>query len=353
MPQPHSEPTSVGSAPAPLGVFSESGRLRRVLVCAPSLAHERLNPATCHELLFDDVMWVDQARRDHAEFVRTMRTDGVEVLELHDVLAAHPRRPRGQGLAARPHTSQELRRRARLSRPPSTPGALAWRILGGLTVDELPDGVSRADRSRPRARTSTCSLPSRTFSTRATPRHGSAVASPSTPCSSPPATARALILETVYRFHPDFAGVARVWWGDGERRIEEEPLEGGDLLVAGNGVVLAGAGERTSPAAIRALASSLFAAGAATRVIVATLPHERRAMHLDSVLTFADRDCVTAYPPIVDAIRSVSLRPSDADPSLLEEREEDRSLRRGRGKRPRSHSASRRPDRWGCLERRA
>ena len=47
-------------------------------------------------------------------------------------------------------------------------------------------------------------------------------------------------------------------------------------------------------------------------------------MHLDSVLTFADRDCVTAFPPIVDAIQSFSLRPSGADSARLKETPESR-----------------------------
>jgi arginine deiminase len=69
-----------------LGVWSEAGKLRRVLVCAPGLAHLRLTPDTCDELLFDDVLWVSQARRDHFDFVAKMRDRDIEVLELLDLL---------------------------------------------------------------------------------------------------------------------------------------------------------------------------------------------------------------------------------------------------------------------------
>src|SRR5262245_37739296 len=69
------------------GVHSEVGRLRKVLVCEPGLAHRRLTPTNCDELLFDDVMWVDQALEDHAAFVAALRDRGVEVLELHALLA--------------------------------------------------------------------------------------------------------------------------------------------------------------------------------------------------------------------------------------------------------------------------
>ena len=70
------------------GVHSEVGRLRKVLVCSPGLAHERLTPTNCDDLLFDDVLWVQNARRDHFDFSDKMRDRGVDVLELHEVLAA-------------------------------------------------------------------------------------------------------------------------------------------------------------------------------------------------------------------------------------------------------------------------
>ena len=55
--------TAAESATA-LGVHSEVGTLRTVMVHRPDVAHERLTPTNCHELLFDDVIWVRQARRN-------------------------------------------------------------------------------------------------------------------------------------------------------------------------------------------------------------------------------------------------------------------------------------------------
>ena len=70
-----------------VGVWSEIGKLRRVMVCAPGLAHQRLTPDNSEELLFDDVIWLAQARRDHYDFVAKMEDRGVEVLDLQDCLA--------------------------------------------------------------------------------------------------------------------------------------------------------------------------------------------------------------------------------------------------------------------------
>ncbi len=69
------------------GVHSEVGQLRKVMVCAPGRAHQRLTPSNCDALLFDDVLWVDNAKRDHFDFVQKMRDRGIEVVEMHNLLA--------------------------------------------------------------------------------------------------------------------------------------------------------------------------------------------------------------------------------------------------------------------------
>lgn len=67
------------------GVHSEVGKLRKVMVCSPGLAHSRLTPSNCDDLLFDDVLWVEMAKRDHADFAMKMRDRGIEVLEMHEM----------------------------------------------------------------------------------------------------------------------------------------------------------------------------------------------------------------------------------------------------------------------------
>ena len=70
-----------------LGANSEVGTLRTVLVHRPDLAHERLSPTNCHELLFDDVIWVRRARQEFDAFVDVMRERGIDVVIFHELLA--------------------------------------------------------------------------------------------------------------------------------------------------------------------------------------------------------------------------------------------------------------------------
>ena len=68
------------------GVHSEVGKLRKVLVHRPELSLQRLTPANCAELLFDDVLWVERAQLEHDQFVEVMRAHGVEVFYVLDLL---------------------------------------------------------------------------------------------------------------------------------------------------------------------------------------------------------------------------------------------------------------------------
>ncbi|GAA0441504.1 arginine deiminase [Actinoplanes capillaceus] len=305
------------------GVHSEVGRLRKVLVCAPGLAHRRLTPSNADELLFDDVMWVENAQRDHLDFVNKLRNRGVEVVELHDVLADTMAIPDARAwLLDRKIIANEvglgLLTETRAFLDELKPRELSEFLIGGLATSDLPDDFRSGYLSLAREQTGVREylmppLPN-TLYTRDTTcwLYGGVTLNP---LYWPARHDETLLMKAVYRFHPDFAG-ATVWWGDPEQDWGLSTFEGGDVMPVGNGVVLAGMSERTSRQAITQVAAALFAAGAAERVIVAGMPKLRAAMHLDTVFTFADRDIVTVYPAIVDGIHAFSLLPSDKDPGV-------------------------------------
>ncbi|MCW7541189.1 arginine deiminase [Aquabacterium sp. A7-Y] len=302
------------------GVFSEAGRLRRVIVCRPGLAQQRLTPQNCEQLLFDDVMWVSRARADHYAFTSLMQERGIEVLELHDLLAdvlAQP--PARQWLLERKVSDAEVGLglstdvRAWLSEVPAP--ELAERLIGGIVRGELPFALpgglaecfAAEDFVLP-------PLPNMIF-TRDTSCwiHGGLTLNP---MHWPARRAETLLMKAVMQFHPMFAASTPIWWGDPEQAHGAATLEGGDVMPIGRGTVLVGMGERTTPQAVALLARSLFRAGTAERVIAARLPRTRGAMHLDTVMTFCDADLVTVFPDIVNRIRTVSIRPGKQDGEL-------------------------------------
>jgi arginine deiminase len=322
--------TVIGSG---LGVWSEAGRLNRTLVCAPGLAHQRLTPANCAELLFDDVVWLQQARRDHYDFVAKMTDHGVEVLELADLLSDVLSTREGREWVLDRKVTDDLVGPAladdiRGWLDDCSADRLADLMIGGVSYQDLPADVgggfaaafAELDPSgfviRP--------LPNTQFMRDNTSWIFNGVTL--NPMYWPARRQETLLTTAVYRFHPEFADEKfELWLGDldGEDRDRGlATLEGGDVMPVGNGVVVIGMGERSSQQAITQVARNLFDAGAAERVIVASLPKTRSAMHLDTVFTFCDYDVVTAYGPVVDGIVPFTLRPDSESPSGLDIRRE-------------------------------
>ncbi|MFG2833873.1 arginine deiminase [Streptomyces zaomyceticus] len=306
-----------------LGVYSEVGRLRKVLVCAPGLAHRRLTPTNSDDLLFDDVMWVENAQRDHADFVNKLTQRGVEVVELHELLGETMAIPEARAwLLDRKIVANEvglgLIEDTRAFLDALAPRALAEYLIGGLSTADLPEefrsGYVALAREATGAREYLMPPLPNTLYTRDTTcwLYGGVTLNP---LYWPARHGETLLMKAIYGFHPDYRD-ATVWWGDPEQDWGQATFEGGDIMPVGNGVVLMGMSERTSRQAITQVAASLFRQGAAERVVVAGMPKLRSAMHLDTVFTFADRDIVTLYPKIMDAVHTFTLRPGDKAPGV-------------------------------------
>jgi arginine deiminase len=312
-------------------VHSEVGQLRTVMVCEPGRAHQRLTPSNCDALLFDDVMWVENARRDHRAFVEQMCARGVEVLEMHDLLTETVAIPQARRWLLDQQVVPNqvglgLVDEVRSYLDGLSDRMLAETLIGGLSTHDFPEthGGEMLTLVREAAGVTEYLLPPlpNTLYTRDTTCwiYGGVTLNPLFWAARHEET---LLTTAIYRFHPRFAGKVTEWWGDPTREWGMATLEGGDVMPIGGGNVLLGMSERTSRQAISQLAGALFAHGAVDRVIVAALPRRRASMHLDTVFTLADRDCALVYPDIVDGVNTYSYRPSDG-PSGLELYREDK-----------------------------
>jgi arginine deiminase len=313
------------------GVHSEVGKLRTVMVCRPSLAHERLTPGNCHDLLFDDVIWVHEAQKDHYDFVLKMQERGVEVLEMHDLLATT--------LADAEARKFVLDRRivhnaigvqvAEAMRPwlDELPAQqLARFLIGGIAISDLPDMKARTMMLDAFGATEFVIPPIPNTLFQRDPScwiyNGVTV----NPMFWPARRPETLIQRAIYKFHPTFkGGDFKIWWGDSDEQFANSTMEGGDVMPIGKGNVLIGMGERTTYQAVGQVASSLFKNKAADRVIGCLMPKSRAAMHLDTVFSFCDRDVVTLFRDVVDQIRCYSIYPK-GDDGAFEVREESKPM---------------------------
>lgn len=284
-----------------LYVGSEVGQLRQVIVHRPGTELLRLTPETKEDLLFDDLLWVRRAQEEHDQFSAALESAGAEVLHLDALLRQTLSVQEAKDFVLE-HTFDE-----RLYGPAAAPllrevaggldqAALAELVIGGLTKRELLElteeprsivlhSMGPDDLVVP-------PLPNHLFARDASCWVYDGVAVNS--MQKPARMREAITYEAVYRWHPQFAAADVRRWSDG-LSDGQATVEGGDVLVLGNGAVLVGMSERTTAQGVERLAKRLFAAGSADRVVVLDLPRARSFMHLDTVMTMVDERSFIEY----------------------------------------------------------
>ena len=301
-------------------VDSEVGTLRKVLVHRPGLEHTRLTPSNAEELLFDDVIWVKRAKEEHDAFCETMRERGVEVFYAEELLADVLGLPEAREwvldrVLDERHVGVYLARSRHRWGREASPVEVADFMIGGVTKADLTEGEGLTYDSS--AQTDMLLPPLPNFIFQRDPSCWIYDGVTLNPMTKPARRPETVFMQAIYRWHPMFAenGGVNVWLGDVEQDWGRVTVEGGDVMPIGNGAVMIGMGERTSPQAVTMIARELFKAGSARLVLAVMLPRSRHYMHLDTVMTMVDRDAVTLFPEVVRGARVWSIRPGD-DPDL-------------------------------------
>ncbi len=292
------------------GVATEVGRLRTVMLHRPGNELRRLTPRNNDALLFDGLPWVDRAQDEHDAFAAALRTHGVEVLYLRELLAqtledAEARAVAVDSTLTGVRLGDSLRTYLEDRFADLDAAGLAEVLTAGLAVaeigspnslvtalsrpddfviDPLPNLLFTRDSSvwiQDRATVTSLAMPARLRETQLT--------------------------GLIYGFHPRFAGVERLHGPD------REFLEGGDVLALADGVLAVGVGERTRPAGVERLARTVFERGLARTVLAVPIDQDRATMHLDTICTMVDVDAVVMYPNVAHRLSAVAVRPGDGD----------------------------------------
>jgi arginine deiminase len=291
-----------------LGSNSEVGALRVAILHRPGAELGRLTPRNNDDLLFDGLPWVARAQEEHDAFAELLRSRGVEVLLLSDLLteALASGAARMQGIAAAvdaPRLGLSLAQELSAYLRSLGPADLAHVLMAGMTFAELPSEARANDSLVHRMHHGSDyviePLPNLVFTRDSSIWVGPRVVIPSLAL---PARAReASLTDLIYAHHPRFTGVRRAY----ESRTA--PVEGGDVLLLAPGVVAIGVGERTTPAGAEALARSLFDDNLADTVLAVPLARERAQMHLDTVCTMVDVDAAVMYADVVDTLSAFTI----------------------------------------------
>jgi arginine deiminase len=287
-------------------VGSEVGRLRQVIVHRPGLEMHRLTPENKARYLYDEILWVERAQEEHDEFVAVLEGRGVTVHHfdqlLEQILSVPEARDHvlDQSLDER-HVGPLAAEQLRVMFDEMEDHELATHLIGGITKNEVlerieaPNSVVIGQLSH--YESLLAPLPNHLFT-----RDTSAWLYGGVAVNSMHKKARrreTVHYEAIYRYHPMFADAGFAWWAEG---LEDGPAtaEGGDILVLGNGAVVIGMSERTTPQGVERLSRRLLRDGEVDRVVALDMPKARAVMHLDTVMTMVDQESFTRYLGLPD-----------------------------------------------------
>ena len=267
---------------------SETDRLKKVIVHTPGHEVSLVNPELKDELLFDDIIFEEDAREEHLDMLDLFRTampeDG-EILEITD-LALECLQDEGVRREFVDTLVDEL---------PYENLTAVQKDLQQLSADELLRFVVEGSIS-PSSHFTLHPAPNLHFT-----RDLAAVVNDTVILSKAAKRARAresLLMELILTNSETFSDVKNsIIYTDGSQSIE-----GGDVLVASEKVVLIGMSERTSFSGLMGVAGQLLA-GNVEHVLAVDIPKKRSSMHLDTIFTFSDVNECVVFPPAIEEQR--------------------------------------------------
>lgn len=268
-----------------IGITSETGRLKKVIVHTPGREVSLVNPELKDELLFDDIIFEEDAREEHLNMLDVFRAAMPKDGEIHEIL----------DLALDCLQDKSLREQ-----------------FVETLVRELPYENLHAVRSDLKALDAPNLLrfvvegsisPNHKFTLHPTPnilftRDLAAVVGNKVILSKAAKRARAresLLMELILHNHSIFESVK----GNIIHIGGQQSIEGGDVLVANHNTVLIGMSERTSFSGLMNVAEQLLQ-GDTDHVLAVDIPKKRSSMHLDTIFTFSDKNECIVFPPAIE-----------------------------------------------------
>jgi arginine deiminase len=285
-------------------VDSEVGRLGTVVLHRPGAELARLTPRNNDSLLFDGIPWVQRAQEEHDIFAGALRSRGVEVLYLADLVADVLATEAGRAdltaaVLSEVRLGDTLRAEVAAHLADLDPARLVTALIAGVAHEELKTGTGLVYALMDRHDFVIDPLPNLLFTRDSAVWIGDRVAV--TSLAMPARRRETTLTAAIYRHHPRFAGTELVY----DPALEY--LEGGDVLVLAPGVLAVGVGERTRPAGAERLARRCFERGLAHTVLAVPIAQERATMHLDTVCTMVDVDAVVMYPNVADTLVALTV----------------------------------------------
>jgi arginine deiminase len=281
-----------------LNVFSDIGRLKKVLLHRPGKELENLTPRLLDRLLFDDIPWLELAIKEHDGFAEVLRRLGVEVLYLEDLvtetLDQNPEIKNSfidqfikEAKILHPQY-EEIVKEYLLSFPTKD---MVLKTMSGVRKNELPNFVKKTLSDYIREYPFILDpMPNLYFT-----RDPFAVIGNGISLNKMYTETRrreGIYGEYIFKYHPIYGNDNIPLFYN---RNDKATIEGGDIIILNDEIIAVGISERTHPAGIEGLASNIFQNTNFQKILAFDIPKTRAFMHLDTVFTQVDYDKFTLH----------------------------------------------------------
>lgn len=290
-------------------VKSEIGKLRKVLIHRPGGELEHLTPEYLTTLLFDDIPYLKRAQVEHDSFADTLRGCGVEVVYLCDLVA--------QALDTDPYVRRQFVKEflsnadtrivghekelfKLLMDEPDT-RTMVLRTMEGIMDDgfDFKKTNPLLNLTRTKAGFILDPIPNLYFTR--DPMASVGCGASLNHMFSVTRNRETIYMKYVFEHHPDFQNKVKKYYNPSV----PYSIEGGDIHNLSADTLAIGLSERTTAQAIEVLARNIFADEESTirNILAIDIPNMRAFMHLDTVLTQADKDVFIVHPGILHNIK--------------------------------------------------
>jgi len=306
-----------------INVYSEIGKLKKVLLHRPGRELENLMPEYLDRLLFDDIPYLKIAQQEHDAFANIFRENGAEVVYLEDLVVeslvndevnskfideyieeAGIKEDRETGILKEYFLSFSDKK------------DMVLKMMEGIRKSEIKDyrGPGLADFLSNQYPFIIDPMPNLYFTRDPFAALGSGVSIHKMMTAT--RNRETLFGKYIFNYHPTYKDTKLFY-----DRTEDYSLEGGDILVLNKETIAVGISQRTNPNAIEKFANIILTEESSFKKVLAIdIPKTRAFMHLDTVFTMVDYDKFTIHPNIKSDIVVYVLKKIDGKMDISEER---------------------------------
>ncbi len=297
-----------------INVYSEIGRLKKIMLHRPGKELLLLKPDSLEELLFDDIPFLKVAQKEHDAFAKALEKNGVEVLYLENLMAETIKEDKVKEMFiaryledANIYSDYYKKAIKEYLMSIKDEKELVLKTMEGVRKYEIPSNAkSLFDITGSKDDILIDPMPNLYFTRDPFATIGMGVSIHK--MYSKTRNRETIYGDFIFKYHQSYKGQVPFYY----ERDSIPSIEGGDVLNLTEKTIAVGLSERTKPQAIDTFAKNVFSSDKSkvSNILVFEIPKKRAFMHLDTVFTQIDYDKFTIHPGILGPLNVYNIEKS-------------------------------------------